>query len=62
MVGSTDPWIIVLFQDDHVATRGAGSEVPPSEAPFEGVSRVKERKGGGYEGLKVEAGFTFGRL
>ena len=37
----------------------AGSEVPPSEAPFKGVGA---RGGGGDEGLKVEGGFTFGRL
>ena len=45
----------------HWLNFGAGSEVPPSEAPFKGAWRVWGR-GGGDEGLKVEGGFTFGRL
>ena len=43
---------------------GAGSEVPPSEAPFKRLegSGGEGRWEGGDEGLKVEGDFTFERL
>ena len=41
------------------ARSGAGSEVP---SPLQGGLKGLGARGGGDEGLKVEGGFTFGRL